>query len=406
MRIKATLLSPVHIGSGEMYEPTNFVIDGDYLYYFKEEDFYKSLSQKDKKEFLNLAENHVIRLWKFIASRKELIKQIYKYKVKITSGLKEHYFSNLGKPTQISRSNQKTFNQFQIQKAIRLPNKHRLYIPGSSIKGSINTALEEMFNWYEDAKYHKEIIVSDAKGIRVFEMIGYALNKERFEEDMIGPKTLIEVIMSTPSDRSEFEFSIDFKRFKDKDVDKHIQKQDIIKACNNHYLPLFKNMFEDKEIKRVLGNKFKASFENLSLKPNQFLLRIGKHSGARAVTIEEKRKILVKIAEIKNKREENNDEFVRIRRLYKKSNKESDKLENLIIDFSKLNENEKKIMRTFEQFYFEPEKLERLVKQKRKLTINAILKEETTTWVFGYKNKLQENSHLPFGWVLCEIVKD
>lgn len=164
MKIKATLLSPVHIGSGEMYEPTNFVIDGDYLYYFKEEDFYKKLSQNDKKVFFNLVESDVIGLWKFIASRKELIKQIYKYKVKVTSGLKEHYFSKLGKPTQISKSNQKTFNQFQIQKAIRLPNKNRLYIPGSSIKGAINTALEEMFSWYEETKYHKEIIVSDAKG--------------------------------------------------------------------------------------------------------------------------------------------------------------------------------------------------------------------------------------------------
>ena len=404
MKIKATLLSPVHIGSGEMYEPTNFVIDGDYLYYFKEEDFYKKLPQNDKKEFLNLAENNVIKLWKFIASRKELIRQIYKYKVKVTSGLKEHYFNSLGKPTQISKSNQQTFNQFQIQKALRLPNKNYLYIPGSSIKGAINTALEEMFSWYEDAKYHKEIIISDAKAKRVFEMIGYALNKERFEDDMTGPKSLIEVIMSTPSQKSEFEFSIDFKKFKD--VDRHMDIQDVIKACNEHYFPLFKDMFKDKEIKKVLGNKFKAEFENLKLSQNQFLLRVGRHSGARAVTIEDKRKILVKIAEIKNKKEENNDEYARIRRLHKKSYYESDKLEDLMIEFSKLNEREKQTMQIFNQFYYEPSRLENLVKRKARLTINAILKEETTTWVFGYKNKLQENSHLPFGWVLCEVIEE
>jgi len=404
MRIKAIVLSPIHLGSGNMYEPTNFVIDEDYLYYFVEEDFYKKLPLKDKEKFLYLAENNIIELWKFIALRKELIKQIYKYKVKITSGLKEDYFSKLGKPTQISKSNQKTFNQFQIQKAVRLPNKNTLYIPGSSIKGAINTALEEMFEWYEEIKYHKEIIVSDSLKAKVFEMIGYALNKERFEEEMIGPKSLIEVIMSTPSVKSEFEFSIDFKRFKD--VDKHINMENIIEACQQHYLPLFKNMFKDKEIKKILGSKFKTSYENLKLKPNQFLLRIGKHSGARAVTIEEKRKILVKIAEIKNKKEEGNNVYIRINRLHKKSRYESDELEKLMIDFSKLDEKEKKIMKTFEQFYFEPEKLEKLVKQKRKLTINSILKEETTTWVFGYKSKLQENSHLPFGWVLCEVIKD
>jgi predicted nuclease with TOPRIM domain len=134
------------------------------------------------------------------------------------------------------------------------------------------------------------------------------------------------------------------------------------------------------------------------------LLRVGKHSGARAVTIEDKRKILVKIAEIKNKKEENNDEYARIRRLHKKSYYESDKLKNLMTDFSKLNEKERQEMQIFDQFYYEPNRLENLIKRKARLTINAILKEETTTWVFGYKNKLQENSHLPFGWVLCEIL--
>ena len=404
MKIKATVLSPIHIGTGELYEPTNFVIDGDYLYYFKEEDFYKKLPKSDKEEFLKLAESNVVGLWKFIANRKYIAKEINKYKVKVTSGLKEHYEKSLGKPTQISRSNQKTFNQFMIQKAVRIPTKKRLYIPGSSIKGSINTALEEMYKWYEDSKYHKEILISDARGVKIFELIGYSLNKERFEDDMSGPKSIIEVIMSTPSDRSEFIFDIDFKRFKD--VDKHIEMKDIIKACNAHYEPLFRSMFEDKEIKRVLGSKFKATYENLKLKENQFLLRIGKHSGARAVTIEEKRKILVKIEEIQNKRGEadyNGD--IRVRRMYKKSDYESDKLEDLMIDFSKLSDNEKRVMRTFEQFYFEPEKLESLIRRKKRLTINAILKEETTTWVFGYKNKLEENRHLPFGWVLCEILE-
>ena len=404
MKIKATVISPIHIGTGEVYEPANFIIDRDYLYYFKEEDFYKKLPQSDKKEFLKLAEDNVVGLWKFIASRKNIAKEVCRYKVKITSGLKEHYEKSLGKPTQISRSNQKTFNQFMIQKAVRIPTKKRLYIPGSSIKGAINTALLEKFGWYEDDKYHKEILISDAVEGKIFEMIGYALNKERFEDDMIGPKTLIEVIMSTPSERSEFVFDIDFKRYKD--VDKHIKMEDIVKACNSHYEPLFRSMFEDSEIKRVLGSKFKATYENLKLKDNQFLLRLGKHSGARAVTVEEKRKILIKIAEIQNKKGEADfDGTIRVRRMYKKSDYESDKLEDLMIDFSKLNDNEKRIMRTFEQFYFEPEKLETLVRKRKRLSISAILKEETTTWVFGYKNKLEENRHLPFGWVLCEIVE-
>ena len=399
MKIKATVISPVHIGTNELYEPTNFIIDGEYLYYFKEEDFYKKLPKNDKVEFLKLSENNVVELWKFIVQRKNIAKEIYKYKVKISSGLKEHYEKALGKPTQISRSNQKTFNQFMIQKAVRTPTKKRLYIPGSSIKGTINTALEEMYKWYEDSKYHKEILISDARGVKIFEMIGYSLNKERFEEEMIGPKTLIEVIMSTPSERSEFILDIDFKRYKD--VDKHIEMKDILKACNAHYEPLFRSMFEDEEIKRVLGSKFKATYENLKLKENQFLLRIGKHSGARAVTIEDMRRVLVKFAQVKGK-----DLYSKLRKLVIKANKEQDIIGDIAFLERELRGKEKQIQKIFWNYFESVDGSEELKEdlENRIRDIKGFLKEETTTWVFGYKNKLEENKHLPFGWILCEIV--
>jgi CRISPR-associated protein Csm5 len=416
-KIKATALSPIHIGTGEVYEPTNFIIDKEkekyYLYFFKEENFYKNLPLIDKKKFLELASNTtqegIFDLWKFIAQRKKIIKDIYSYKILVSSGVGEYYINKLGRPTQLSeRKNIKIYNQFQIQKAIRNLNNKKLYIPGSSIKGAINTALDENFEWYQnDDKYHKELIISDAIPKVSYEIIGYALNKERFEEDMTGPKTYIETILSTPSNKSVFEFDITIKNYKN--LDKHLNIRQIIESNNNHYKPLFESMFEDEEIKKVLGRKFKETYMKLtkSLKDNQFLLRVGKHSGARAVTIEEKRKILVRIAQIQNKRGEKDfDGEKRLKRMYRKSDNESDKLEELMIDFSKLNEKEKRDMKKFEMFYFEPERLEYLVRNEKRLFINAILKEETTTWLFGYKNKLMENSHLPFGWLLCEIIEE
>jgi CRISPR-associated protein Csm5 len=416
-KIKATVLSPIHIGTGEVYEPTNFIIDKEkekyYLYFFKEENFYKNLPLIDKKKFLELASNTtqegIFDLWKFIAQRKKIIKDIYSYKILVSSGVGEYYINKLGRPTQLSeRKDIKIYNQFQIQKAIRNLNNKKLYIPGSSIKGAINTALDENFEWYQnDDKYHKELIISDAIPKVSYEIIGYALNKERFEEDMTGPKTYIETILSTPSNKSVFEFDITIKNYKN--LDKHLNIRQIIESNNNHYKPLFESMFEDEEIKKVLGKKFKETYMKLtkSLKDNQFLLRVGKHSGARAVTIEEKRKILVRIAQIQNKRGEKDfDGEKRLKRMYRKSDNESDKLEELMIDFSKLNEKEKRDMEIFEMFYFEPERLEYLVRSKKRLPINAILKEETTTWLFGYKNKLMENSHLPFGWLLCEIIEE
>jgi CRISPR-associated protein Csm5 len=408
-KIKATALSPIHVGSGEMYEPTNYVIDKNYLYYFKEEKFFKELHQKDKNEFLKLvsdfSKESIFKLWSFISKRKEIAKKIASYKVQVSKNLAKEYDEKLGKPTKISHKKSiKEYNQFLIQNSIRTPNSKKLYIPGSSIKGAINTALEEQFNWYQK-DVHKELLISDLIPLNGYEIIGYSLNKERFEEDKSGPKAFIETIFSSPTYKSVFEFELTLKKFKDV---REIKIQDIITAINNHYSPLFDDMLQDNEIKKFLMSKFKEVHKDLIKnlnKKNQFLLRVGKHSGARAVTIDEKRKILVKIAQIQNKNRNNNDENEIVKKLYKKSYFESDELENLIIDFSKLDEKEKKIMRSFNNFYYQPEKLENLVRKERNLTINTILKEETTTWLFGYQNSLKENYNLPFGWLLCEVME-
>jgi len=45
VRLKLTAISPIHIGSGEVYEPTNFIIDGGVLYEFRDEDFYMALPE-------------------------------------------------------------------------------------------------------------------------------------------------------------------------------------------------------------------------------------------------------------------------------------------------------------------------------------------------------------------------
>jgi hypothetical protein len=160
-------------------------------------------------------------------------------------------------------------------------------------------------------------------------------------------------------------------------------------------------MFEDSEIKRVLGSKFKATYENLKLKDNQFLLRLGKHSGARAVTVEEMRKILVKFAQVKGK-----DLYSKLRKLVVKANKEPDIIGDIAFLEKELRGKEKQIQKVFWDYFESIDGSEELKEdlENRIREIKGFLKEETTTWVFGYKNKLEENRHLPFGWVLCEIM--
>jgi len=48
---KLRTLSPLHIGTGEVYEPTNFVIDESKLFEFDEVLFYQSLNIADRNLF-------------------------------------------------------------------------------------------------------------------------------------------------------------------------------------------------------------------------------------------------------------------------------------------------------------------------------------------------------------------
>lgn len=363
-KIKMTLITPVHIGTGENYEPTNFIIDSGYLYEFDEFSFYEKLPKNDKKEFNKLVERKdnlaLSSINSFIEKRKEIVKNIFISKTKVTKGIEDDYENKIDKISQFEGKNTKKpiINQFQIQKTIKDMNTNKAYIPGSSIKGSISTAFQEYIykthgykTWESDFKLSNEnifknISISDTTVLKSSSLIAFSLNKERFEEDEQGPSTKVEVIC----ENSQFETTLQIKDFKTK---KEISIDEIIKACNAHYFTLFESMFKQKNIYKnslvddYVIDYFKEEFYEKYLdfkieNKNQFLLRIGKHSGARAVTIEGIRNIKVKVNG---------------------------------------------------------------VGPKRKNDIYENLEEETTTWLLG-ENSESTETLLPFGWVLCELVKD
>ncbi len=56
-KLRLHILSPVHIGCGEVYEPTSFVIDSDrnLLISFDPMEFIKNLDSNEKSELTNIA---------------------------------------------------------------------------------------------------------------------------------------------------------------------------------------------------------------------------------------------------------------------------------------------------------------------------------------------------------------
>jgi len=369
-KLKLTALTPIHIGTGEVYEPTNFVVDGGYLYEFDEIEFYNKLQEDDKKIFVSLAEKtgyeSLFELHKFIKERKELAKKAYINKVQVTKAIQTDYDNKIGRVVQNEgrRTNiKKVFNKFEIERTIRLNNNsNKVYIPGSSLKGAISTAYQEYTYKQNEIKYEqyfkkrnpsenlfKKLSISDAAGVKSYSIIGYALNKERFEEDNLGPNIKLETIFSNAKQQSIFETVLSIKE-EFLDLDKDINIKQIQQACNEHYLPIFKQQFSpyaifkgknvDEWTNEYYSDEYYEKYKDFKLKNNQFLIRVGKYSQARAVTIDGMRKIKVKVSGGGPRRKPNKWET---------------------------------------------------------------LEQETTTWMFGFSER-NNNNLLPFGWVLCEVI--
>ncbi len=371
IRLKLTALSPIHIGSGEVYEPTNYIIDEGILYSFRDEDFYSALPDIKKEAFMRILNENksdsFVHIHKFVKDNKNIAKEIAIGMVAVTEGLQKDYDRLLGQVRQFEgrgRATDRVFNKFEIQRIQRKQIKTEAdiyaqtgYIVGSALKGSISTAYQELVYKKEGKKaveqkfqakgrdisnnLFKEFKVSDSFVKKVNTKIGFALNKERFDYDFHNPNaniklyTYIEVI----EPKSEFIVDINYGS---------LNIEEILKSCNSHYMPIFKSIFSSntngkKEyINKYLQNNFYEDYRFFEPKPNQYLIRVGKHSGARAVTIDGMRDIKSKLSGGGKRRKPNKFEY---------------------------------------------------------------REDETTSWLFGEKSS-SNNGLLPFGWVLIEVTNE
>ncbi len=172
-RLKLTALTPIHIGTGDSYEPTNFVIDDGYLYEFDELLFYKTLSEIEKKALNNRMSNWM-DIIDFYKDHKDKAKQLSVFSCEVTQKVEKKY------NTLFNKDGSKNKNQFEIHKTYKNPNTYRALIPGSSIKGMLDTVLK-IYCCPEVASNHKrgQLIVSDALLYEGGIEIGFSYRKHK-----------------------------------------------------------------------------------------------------------------------------------------------------------------------------------------------------------------------------------
>lgn len=323
-KLKLTVLSAIHIGTGEDYEPINYVIDKieqknidgqvvkkNIMFVFDEMEFFASLDSAQKQEFntivSNISADARFELYRFIVQNKQIAKKIAFQKINVLDSVAKDYYKSIGKVVQREGNGKKVFNSFTIAKTYISPNTQKPVLLGSSLKGSISTAFQEEL--YRQTKNYskvqdlmlkptkenifKNFLIADANPIKQVTFIGEAINKKRNKEsikDDSGVKIRLQSILQSSEFNTQVTIKGDLDFFK------------IIKSCNDHYMPLFKSQFDyqtDAFTRQNLPDNFITKYENFTPKQNQFLLKVGKYSGARAVTVDGIRNI--KIMQGKNK---------------------------------------------------------------------------------------------------------
>jgi len=139
------VLSPLHIGCDEAYEPTSFTLDEQAcrLIVFDPFDFLKTLSPADKGIFSEICRQgkieSILEIYKFMRGR-----LLRGRPVDVVPGLVEHYRKTLAISLRDKVRVQKELNNFTISRTSFKPNDNQPYIPGSAVKGALRTAFLNM----------------------------------------------------------------------------------------------------------------------------------------------------------------------------------------------------------------------------------------------------------------------
>lgn len=336
-------LSPVHIGCGEDYEPTNYVIDDDVLYSFDASTASLSTDQLKKLNAIvsSTRGDMLGKLKKFFFDQRESLIPACIRAVPVASGVQHDYQSGL----------ENSVARLAIDRMFANPHDGLPVIPGSSIKGAIRTALLDKLNAKNalpsdekreaergrasNGKFQERLMsgkfstdalrllkVGDARydteklhGTHI--MYAVSRRKKPLLKTGVDPDTgkgiptQKECVPAKRYRAFRFSLACEYKVHSSQDSSKIPPRDKILirsfeelaGICNAFYLPLLQNEMELlSERGRGFGEKAwvdqmsKALSDELGqrLKNKQAcLLRVGRHSGAVSVTVEGVRHIKI-----------------------------------------------------------------------------------------------------------------
>src|SRR3989304_2130838 len=139
LKVRLHIMSPVHIGCDDVYEPTRFVIDVERkkLIEFDPLHFIQALDRNDREELSRRCmRDNLLDIFKFIKAKYNIVTG--GREVEISKELSIHYNKNFLLSKTFNKN--MVINQFTIAKTAYNAHNGLPYIPGSSLKGALRTA--------------------------------------------------------------------------------------------------------------------------------------------------------------------------------------------------------------------------------------------------------------------------
>lgn len=332
--LRLTPLTPIHIGCGIDFEPTNYVIDDGVLYHF---DPARVNLAPAEREALMRAVNHtrdaVSQVQLYFHSRRQRYAAQAQQIVAVAAGVAEQYDKRIGQIAQSEGNGRQVINQLEIERTAHHPHSGMAYLPGSSLKGAMRTAWLDAINQgrgrdQDDrtanvmekrllgGAFHTDpfrlVDVADASGPEVVSKVYFSTNhkkrqifKDGAELQGKGPATRRESVIG-----GQYVALISELRFdrlpgqgrseKMPAPERRIELCDLAAACNRYYVRRLLDLLQLLDQRGFASPEWLGAMKHLlaDLQPafergDAFLLRVGRHSGAESVTLDGVREIRI-----------------------------------------------------------------------------------------------------------------
>jgi CRISPR-associated protein Csm5 len=150
-KLLLTPLSPVHIGTGESYEPTNYVIEDGVLHEFDTGAVTQIMTSVDRDKLLSITNSKpsaemIESLQRFFFERRKPLMGQALQRIPVLSGVAGLYDKRIGKTANVESDGKKVINRLEIDRTGFHPITRLPILYGSSLKGAIRTALLDRIN--------------------------------------------------------------------------------------------------------------------------------------------------------------------------------------------------------------------------------------------------------------------